>query len=124
MQVEQLQDVAEVDQEARGLARVVPERLGANPGAALVADAGRVVDLSLLARIVGGHAPMIGVAATPSSNRLLLENQPPTTTASFAPCRSRLRRPSSGETIAIPRSRARRRASRTRPARYMTTLCP
>jgi len=60
VQVEQLQDVAEVDQEASGLTRVVAERLRADPGAAFLAGARRVVDLGLLARIVGGHAPMIG----------------------------------------------------------------
>ena len=56
VQVEQLQDVAEVDQEARGLARVVAERLGADPVAAFLADRLRVVDLRLLALVVRGHA--------------------------------------------------------------------
>src|SRR5215210_554094 len=70
VQVEQLQDVAEVDQEAGGLARVVAERLGADPLAARVADRDWVLDLGLLALLVGGHAPMIGRVL--SSNSLLL----------------------------------------------------
>ena len=86
VQVEQLQDVAEVDQEACGLARVVPERLGSDPVAALVADAGRVVDLGLLARVVGGHAPMIGVQRSLAADDHGAELRRPAS----APCRSPL----------------------------------
>ena len=51
MEIEQLEDVAEVDQKARGLAWLVSEGLGADPGAALLAGRAGVVDLGLLALV-------------------------------------------------------------------------
>src|SRR5436309_577647 len=109
-QVEQLQDVPEVDQQASRLARRVAERLRPNPGAPLLADRARVVDLRLLARI-SGHGR-------------ILEAYAPTTIATWAPMRSRGFRPSNGETTRMPRSRARRSASGRLPIRYMTTVRP
>ena len=47
-EVEQLEDVREVDQQARRLARRVAERLRPEPGAALLADRLRVLDLRSL----------------------------------------------------------------------------
>ena len=47
-QVEYLEDVAEVDQQARGHPRVVMERLVLEPRAAFFPDRDRVVDLGLL----------------------------------------------------------------------------
>ena len=58
MEVEQLEDVAEVDQEAGRLARIVPERLAADPVAPGLADGLGVVDLRLLA-LVPRHAGML-----------------------------------------------------------------
>ena len=48
MQVEDLEDVAEVDQQPRRHPRLVVERLGLEPGASLFADCLGVVDLGLL----------------------------------------------------------------------------
>src|SRR5436190_7408149 len=108
--VEQLQDVAEVDQQPRRLARRVPERLRPDPGAPFLADRARVVDLRLLTR-VSGHGRILRAYA-------------PTTTATCAPIRSRGLRPSSGETTPIPRSRPSRNASGRRPIRYMIRVRP
>src|SRR5262245_33583578 len=55
VQVEQLQDVAEVHQQAPGRPRIAPERLDADPLAADLADRVRVVDLRLLAPVLLGH---------------------------------------------------------------------
>jgi len=52
-EVEQLQDVAEVDQEPSRLTRGVPERLRPQPAAPGLADRARVVDLGLLAIVRG-----------------------------------------------------------------------
>jgi hypothetical protein len=71
VEVEQLEDVAEVDQEAGRLTRIVPERLAADPVAAFLADGYRVVDLGLLA-LVPRHERIIGTRLERPSNRLLL----------------------------------------------------
>ena len=64
-QVEKLDDVAEVDEQACGLARLVGEGLRLQPALPLLADRDRVVDLRLLPLFVE-HAVMLRSAGKES----------------------------------------------------------